>query len=282
MATHNPADHRMKASMKASSEAYKSVDFDGSGDLNFDEFVKLPLNKGKPRAELRKKFDEADIDASGRIDKKEFLRMALMDGLAGAHQQVTGLFKQIDTDGSKNISKVEFRRAVRSLRFEADTGDIDRVFDAFDKDLSGEISVTELAAALTPQYVERNRAELRKKLARDPRATPPTGDTRSGAAGGRAQASAGTPSKVDERPRVSAEHASPSRAALGGAKTGGGGGRGGPLHEPLSSRMAKTAAAAAQYRGDLIGFMLRAECAGIEKGFFFVAGCLAGMILARK
>ena len=154
----------MRASMRSSAEAYREVDMDRNNMLSFDEFVKLPASRHKTVSELREEFVDADKDGSGFIDKQEYLRWSLLQGLASSHKRVAGLFAQLDADGSSMVSKVEFRRAVRSLHFGADTGDIDRVFEAFDEDGSGEISVAELTTALTPEHIRRNLSTLRMKL----------------------------------------------------------------------------------------------------------------------
>ena len=130
----------------------------------------MESNRGTEESALRRKFDEADADGSGMIDRGEYLRLALVDALAKSKQRVLDLLDEVDSNRNRKVSQAEFRRAVRSLSFQASNEDIDRVFDAFDMDGSGEIDFKELATALKPETVARNRYALRNKLSS--RATP--------------------------------------------------------------------------------------------------------------
>lgn len=65
-------------------KAFKAMDVDGSGDIDYDEFETAYKSLGgflQP-AELRKLFKDGDVDGNGTLDLEEFLAIVQMDKLA--------------------------------------------------------------------------------------------------------------------------------------------------------------------------------------------------------
>ena len=54
------------------------------------------------------------------------------------------LFREWDDDGNGALDKKELRAAVAALGYEAPRAEVDALYDAFDKDGSGEIEFKEL------------------------------------------------------------------------------------------------------------------------------------------
>ena len=50
------------------------ADADGSGAIDFEEFVCMPCNEGIDVSELKKAFDLLDVDGNGTLDMEEFVR----------------------------------------------------------------------------------------------------------------------------------------------------------------------------------------------------------------
>merc|ERR1712083_1037057 len=72
----------------------------------------------------------------------------IQEALAANAARVIDLFREWDIDGDGQITRKEFHKAMPMLGLEVPKREIDKVFDEFDPDGSGEISYTELKALL--------------------------------------------------------------------------------------------------------------------------------------
>lgn len=93
-------------------DVMRSVDTDGNGRIEFDEFVQLvrPLYDASASA-LRATFDLFDADKSGYIDLSELDVMLQRLGLgkdASTHEALQRVFAAVDTDGNGKVDFVEF------------------------------------------------------------------------------------------------------------------------------------------------------------------------------
>jgi Ca2+-binding EF-hand superfamily protein len=93
-------------------------------------------------------FAEMDTDGSGVLEYREYIRFALRNGLARACGRVLDLFRQWDKDGSGLVERSEFHRAIREIGFHAPSSELDALFDEIDRDRSGIVDYAELHALL--------------------------------------------------------------------------------------------------------------------------------------
>ena len=144
---------------------YETADVNNDKQLDIDEFCAMVRGREVgpfSDEELRRRFDELDIDGSGTIELSEYLSGALREALHKSASRVMDLFRQWDDDGSGTVDRKEFRRAVQALGFDFfdDASEIDKVFDELDADGSGELDFRELNKALRAGH----RVTLDKKL----------------------------------------------------------------------------------------------------------------------
>ena len=95
----------------------QEADRDGDGKVDLDEFILIVSNKSELLLEenLKKAFDEIDIDKNGTIDKEE-MKEALYSGKQGGKQQFeygyafwNKMIEDIDLDGDGKIDYNEFK-----------------------------------------------------------------------------------------------------------------------------------------------------------------------------
>lgn len=80
------------------------LDKDGSGELDYAEFVQL-----FGEANLQKTFSEIDVDGNGHIDVSELHQATRSLGFNVPQAQICLLLKKVDTDASGTVSYEEFR-----------------------------------------------------------------------------------------------------------------------------------------------------------------------------
>ena len=141
------------AEMKQNAEDFQLADTDGDNMLNFEEFCFLVRYRefgDHTDEELLKRFKQLDVDGSGLIDAREYIKFSLCDALYRSSTRTIDLFRQWDEDKNGTIDKKEFRKAIKALGFDfiANDAEIDMVFLEFDTDRSGLIDLTELSATL--------------------------------------------------------------------------------------------------------------------------------------
>mmetsp|Transcript_24879 Transcript_24879/g.37808 ORF Transcript_24879/g.37808 Transcript_24879/m.37808 type:complete len:154 (+) Transcript_24879:95-556(+) len=100
---------------KELADMMKSLDSNGDGVIDFDEFVTMMKKRAKermnedPEIQLRAVFNKFDADNSGRIDRNE-VRM-IMKKLAQSltDEEITSIIDIADLDGDGEISWDEFK-----------------------------------------------------------------------------------------------------------------------------------------------------------------------------
>ena len=80
------------------------------------------------------------------IDEKsdESVAIQLRNALTANAVRIIDLFREWDDSGDGEVSKAEFRKAMIMLGFEVPRKDIDSLFDLWDPDRSGRLTVQEL------------------------------------------------------------------------------------------------------------------------------------------
>lgn len=148
------ADTGFEPLKKRLDECMAEVDEDGSGALNFEEFVQLMWlyrrTEGftkEEQAELKAVFKKFDQDDSGEVSTLELGDLLRFEGYQPDFQQVQYLVDNFDVDGSGDIGLREFYKIMRSYR-EAEIKLYRKVFTKHDRDGSNSISSAEVAGVL--------------------------------------------------------------------------------------------------------------------------------------
>jgi len=144
--------HALASSLNSIVDVFGSWDADGNGRVSRDEFQRavsmLGLSGGDTEEACDAVFDEHDLDGSGEISYREYVRHSLRDALARSSARVMDVIEQWDVDGSGYVERAEFHRAVAALGFDAPASDLDEVFDEMDADASGLVDFGELSRVL--------------------------------------------------------------------------------------------------------------------------------------
>ncbi|KXJ22226.1 Calmodulin [Exaiptasia diaphana] len=96
----NPTDDEIK-------EMIKDVDKDGSGCIDFDEFLKLMANRTKGVSyedELKAAFKIFDADGNGSITVAELKQVLDNLGERLSEEEVGEMIKEADTDGDGTVN----------------------------------------------------------------------------------------------------------------------------------------------------------------------------------
>ena len=155
----------MAGSRRDARKDFAKFDTDGNGTLDFDEFcglVKAREPGEHSEAELRQRFNELDEDKSGTVEAREYICFSIIESLTNSRIRLIDLLDRFDSDRNRKVSRVEFRKTVKMLGFDAGVEFVDMVFDALDEDASGEVDYKELATALRPSTIARNKHALRR------------------------------------------------------------------------------------------------------------------------
>ena len=98
----------------SSAPSFARYDVDASNTIDFDEFCAMSRSPSKasltaaPQSddELRVLFDAIDADHSGTIDRREYLRYALLDALSASSDRLVDVFKAWqEAGGQRRIGK---------------------------------------------------------------------------------------------------------------------------------------------------------------------------------
>ena len=123
-------------------------DMDSSGSIDKNEFrnavASLKLKERMPAEVCDAMFDEFDFDGSGEIEYREYIKYSLRDALTRSMTRVSDLFRKWDVDQSGLITKQEFRRAIKEIGIDAPRAELDELFAEVDTDKSGGVSFREL------------------------------------------------------------------------------------------------------------------------------------------
>jgi len=117
--------------------------------------------------ELRQAFDLFDTDGSGTIDPKE-LRAAMQSlGFEAKNQTIYQMIKDIDKDGTGEIDFDEFLDLMTSRLAGSDTKeDVQKIFELFDDDKTGYISLQNLKRVARELGENMDDAELLEMIER--------------------------------------------------------------------------------------------------------------------
>jgi calcyphosin len=154
---------------------FSFFDLNGSGTIDYQEFfaAMTKLNFIGVQKEIETLFNRYDEDASGTIDYKEFsyylfnlgnkptldlnsrnivekvkARILEKDGASGIHK-VARILRRMDSDGSKTLDPDELMAGLREYGINRiPPSELQILFNYFDRDRSGKISVEEFLRGL--------------------------------------------------------------------------------------------------------------------------------------
>lgn len=112
-------------------------------------FIATQMLNTSQVASIKSTFEQLDLDGDGRLSKQELLQAySRVTCEAQAIFIVESLMQEVDADKNGFIDYTEFLTAGTNGRALLTKGNVKAVFETFDKDGSGKISVAELKAAL--------------------------------------------------------------------------------------------------------------------------------------
>uniref|UniRef100_H2Z3W4 EF-hand domain-containing protein n=1 Tax=Ciona savignyi TaxID=51511 RepID=H2Z3W4_CIOSA len=132
-------------------QAFDIFDEDGGGDISTRELgrVMKMLGQNPSREELAKIVEEVDVDGSGTIDFDEFLIMMVMqiseEGKTAGEDELKDIFLLFDKDGDSYIDWDELKEALSSTSANppVETWEVDELFREADKNGDGVIDIEE-------------------------------------------------------------------------------------------------------------------------------------------
>ncbi|OWF37731.1 calmodulin-6-like [Mizuhopecten yessoensis] len=107
------AANKIYKSIKEVEQIVKKRDTDGSGSLEFEEFLEvyedLRKTAGNPQTELRKAFDTFDKDKNGVLSREEFREIMMVKGTMKLTEvQFDALMRMVDKNNDGKISPEEY------------------------------------------------------------------------------------------------------------------------------------------------------------------------------
>ena len=98
-------------------QLFKTVDVDGNGTIDFEEFLLLfkyknSLGKSEKKSEDTRLFDMFDKDGTGFLSPSEWLLVMKRMGIEASESESRALFQIVDTNNDGKISVAEFAKYI--------------------------------------------------------------------------------------------------------------------------------------------------------------------------
>ena len=132
-------------------EAFSLFDKNGDGTISTDELgvVMRSLGQNPTEAELVEMINEVDADGSGTIEFPEFLTlMARKNKDTDTDEELIEAFKVFDRDGNGFISTAELRHVLTNLGERLTSEEVDEMIRENDTDGDGQINYEEFVAMM--------------------------------------------------------------------------------------------------------------------------------------
>ncbi|XP_052105394.1 calmodulin-A-like [Mytilus californianus] len=134
-------------------EAFALFDKDGDGRITANELESVMKSMGEnptPK-ELRQIIHDVDTDGSGAIEFNEFLiMMARKYSEIREMKEITDAFKMFDRNGDGVISAAELRQVMTNMGQKLSDKDVDSMIKEADMDGDGQINYAEFIRMMKP------------------------------------------------------------------------------------------------------------------------------------
>jgi len=136
--------------------AFDIFDHDGGGDINTNELGRVMklLGQSPSKDELEQIVEAVDVDGSGSIDFDEFLIMMVMqlkeENKSASDEEVNEIFRLFDKNGDNFLDWDELNNALMSITADppVEKWEVDAIYNEIDKNGDGVIDVEEFTAWL--------------------------------------------------------------------------------------------------------------------------------------
>ena len=121
-------------------EAFSLFDKDGDGTITTDELgtVMRSLGQNPTENELNELVEEADADGSGTLDFEEFLElMAEKMKNFDTDKELMEVFRSMDKNGNGSLTKEELKTVLKALGEKIDDREIDDMMKILDPNNKG-------------------------------------------------------------------------------------------------------------------------------------------------
>ncbi|XP_072998127.1 calmodulin-2-like isoform X1 [Typha latifolia] len=152
------AEHFSQEQISEFREAFSLFDKDADGYITTGELgtVMRALHQNPTEAELNAMIKEVDADGSGTIEFNEFLNlMAGKMGVTSSDEDLLEAFRVFDKDQSGFISDTELRHVMTNLGEKLSDEEVDEMIREADKDGDGQISYEEFVKVMVAKRVKR-------------------------------------------------------------------------------------------------------------------------------
>merc|ERR1711990_505531 len=146
------ADQLTEEQIAEFKEAFSLFDKDGDGTITTKELgtVMRSLGQNPTEAELQDMINEVDADGSGTIDFPEFLNlMAKKMKDTDSEEEIREAFRVFDKDGNGYISSAELRHVMTNLGEKLTDEEVDEMIREADIDGDGQVNYEEFVAMMT-------------------------------------------------------------------------------------------------------------------------------------
>ena len=129
-------------------EAFALFDTDGDGCITTKELGKVMRSLGQDPSDiqLQDMINEVDIDGSGTIEFAEFLALITRKTEESeAEDELREIFRVFDEDGDGYISAVELKHVMRNLGEKLRDEDVKKMIEEADMDGDGKLNYEEFA-----------------------------------------------------------------------------------------------------------------------------------------
>ncbi|NXQ33071.1 CALMS protein, partial [Alaudala cheleensis] len=133
-------------------EAFSLFDRDGDGSISTKELgtVMRSLGQNPTEAELQDMVGEVDADGSGTIDFPEFLSlMARKMRDTDSEEEIREAFRVFDKDGNGYISAAELRHVMTNLGEKLTDEEVDEMIKEADSNEDGQVNYEEFVRMMT-------------------------------------------------------------------------------------------------------------------------------------
>ncbi|KAL6905688.1 hypothetical protein ACP4OV_003289 [Aristida adscensionis] len=162
--------HLSKEQIKEFKEAFVLFDKDGDGTITTKELgtVMQSLGQSPTQAELEEMIAEVDVDGSGSIDFEEFLSLLARkarDADAGAEEEIREAFLVFDKDQNGFITRDELAQVMRNLGEKLSEHELAEMLREADVDGDGQINYNEFAKVMLAKTKATYDGRSRRRIA---------------------------------------------------------------------------------------------------------------------